>query len=68
MGQARRRLLGRLSRQLPRGKKAGTEGAAAAGEKAPCPGKQGQEGRREQDPAAGQLVERHPLSSDTFMM
>lgn len=38
------------------------------GEKAACPGDGAKRRRREWDPAEGRLVERHPLSSDTFVM
>lgn len=69
VAQARRRWLGRLSRQLPQGGRDRHRGTGRGlGEKAAGSGDGAKGRRREQDPAAEQVVARRLLSSDTFMM
>lgn len=69
VGQARRRRRGALSEQLPQGGRDRHRGTGCGvGEKAAGPGDGAKRRRRERDPAAGRVVERHPLPSDTFVM
>lgn len=69
VGQTRRRWLGRLSGQLPQGGRDRHRGTGRGlGEKAAGPGDGAKRRRRERDPAAGRVVERRPLSSDTSVM